>query len=206
MSQYRDDRAAARLRIEALEARLAEREVELRRHGAALAARDDEIFRLQRELERSGGIGPRRMRSVDAAWASRIVGATTGLALLAAGAGATMVHAPATGGAVPIVVVTDAPDPVLALMAPGRDAPESTIHADPLVNGASDWTEPSQVAAPTAPRAAITVERQVEPRVWGGRSREDDARLLRSMMSLCQDDACRERARALVERSHVERP
>ena len=59
MSQYRDDRGAARLRIEALEARLAEREADLTRCGSALAARDEEILRLQRELE------PRRGRAAS---------------------------------------------------------------------------------------------------------------------------------------------
>jgi hypothetical protein len=197
MSQYRDDRAAARLRIEALEARLADREAELAKNDAALAARDAEILRLQREFELAFGLGPRRMRSVSAAWASRIVGATTGLALLAAGAGATMVHAPATGGALPIVVLTD--------------APESLIHADPLVSSGADWTEPSQVGAPPAlARSPLTggaiIKRQMEPRVWGGRPREDDLRLHQRICADDADDACRERARAELLRARGDEP
>ena len=96
MSQYRDDRCAARSRIEALEASLAERDAALAKLGAEVAERDEEILRLQRELELSGGLGPRHMRSVNAAWASRIVGAATGVAILAAGAGVILARSSAS--------------------------------------------------------------------------------------------------------------
>ena len=191
MSQYRDDRGAARLRIDALEARVAEREADLARCGSALAARDEEILRLQRELELAGGLGPRHMRSVSAAWASRIVGAATGLALLAAGAGVVLMR----GSAVAL------PSPVVEEVA--EVAP---IHADPLVTGSVDWSSapaeaPKAAGARMAPPGeAPPIPRQVEPRVWGGRASQDEHRMLKS---LCfeGDTPCRERARDELERA-----
>ena len=167
MSKYRDDRGAARLRIEALEARLAERETELRRCGVELAARDEEIVRLQRGLSLAGGLGPRHMRSVDAAWASRIVGAAVGLALVTAGAGVILVRSSASP-VPPTVVIVEAP-----------------IHADPLVTGPVDWSgaaegagegesaEHHAVARVAAEPVKVEIPRQSEPRVWGGRPSRD---------------------------------
>lgn len=131
MSQYRDDRRAARLRIESLEARLAEREAELARAEVELAERDEEIVRLQRGLSLAGGLGPRQMRSMDAAWASRIVGVATGLALAAAGAGVMLVRS------------STAPAPTVVVL-------ESPLHADPVAAGGYDWA-----SAPSDPPAAI---------------------------------------------------
>src|SRR5262245_7937401 len=51
MSQYRDDRDAARLRIEALEDQVKARDAELEAQGMTLAAREAEIARLRRELD-----------------------------------------------------------------------------------------------------------------------------------------------------------
>jgi hypothetical protein len=96
MSQYRDDRTAAVRRIEVLESSLADRDAALDKLRASLTERDEEILRLQRELELSGGLGPRHMRSVNAAWASRIVGAATGVAILAAGAGVILARSSAS--------------------------------------------------------------------------------------------------------------
>jgi hypothetical protein len=196
MSQYRDDRGASRLRIEALEARLAEREAELDRRGAQLAARDEEILRLQRELELAGGLGPRHMRSVNAAWASRIVGAAAGLTLAAAGAGVILVRSSATVGPLPVVELAEG-DPEAPL-----------LHADPLVSGAIDWSTPPEVEPPT-PRDQlpavspqhIEIRRRVEPRVWGGRASKDEIRMLRALCAYQGDEACRDRARAELERA-----
>jgi hypothetical protein len=191
MSQYRDDRGAARLRIEALEARVAEREADLARCGSALAARDEEILRLQRELELAGGLGPRHMRSVSAAWASRTVGAASGLALLAAGAGVVLMRG---GSAV-------APPPAVV----EEVAEVAPIHADPLVTGPVDWSAapaegPKATVARMAPPGEAPIVRRVEPRVWGGRASQDEHRMLKS---LCfeGDTACRERARDALERA-----
>lgn len=54
MAKYRDDLDAARLRMETLEAKLAERDAELSEREAALAARDAELAELKAEKERKG--------------------------------------------------------------------------------------------------------------------------------------------------------
>jgi hypothetical protein len=195
MSQYRDDRDAARLRIEALEARLAEREDELARAGSALAARDDEILRLQRELELAGGGGPRRLRSVNAAWASRLVGAATGVAVFVLGAGVVLVR----GAAPPPVPVAAAP------------VPERPIHADPVDFHFADRPEeaprpavaPHEAAPSTVPAGEQAIVRQVAPRVWGGRAARDEARFRKS---LCYDEDCREQAREALEQARESDP
>lgn len=193
MSQYRDDRDAAHRRVEALEARIADRDAELARRDAALVARDEEILRLQRELELAGGLGPRHMRSVSAAWASRIVGAATGLAIVAAGAGVILVRSSASA--------SPQPAPVAVAVEQGP------IHADPLVSGAVDWGSRSTAEATTeavpgaaAGPAGAQVQRQVEPRVWGGRAARDESRMRKAICAQQGDGACRERARAELER------
>jgi hypothetical protein len=108
MSQYRDDRDAACRRIEALEASLVDRDAEMEKLRAALAERDEEILRLQSELELAGGLGPRHMRSVSAAWASRIVGAATGVAILAAGAGVILARSSASSASAAAETAADA--------------------------------------------------------------------------------------------------
>lgn len=54
MAKYRDDLDAARLRMETLEAKLAERDAELGERDAALAARDAELAEIKAEKERKG--------------------------------------------------------------------------------------------------------------------------------------------------------
>jgi hypothetical protein len=191
MSQYRDDRDAAHRRIEALEARLADRDAELSRHESALASRDEEIERLQRELSLAGGLGPRHMRSVSAAWASRIVGAATGLAIVAAGAGIVLVRSSASAGA--HVTVTGERGPA--------EAPTPPIHADPLVGGPVDWD-----VVPAGASGADQIRRRLEPRVWGGRASQDEIRMLQALCARDGDQACRDRARMALERARAGEP
>jgi uncharacterized coiled-coil protein SlyX len=93
MSQYRDDRDAARHRIEALEAKLADRDAELAAQGDALADREAEIVRLRRELWRVGTtVAPGRLMPASSAWTGRVVGAAVGLSALAAILGAMVMR------------------------------------------------------------------------------------------------------------------
>jgi hypothetical protein len=181
---YRDDRRAARLRIEALEARLAEREADLARAAAALAARDEEIERLQS----LGGASPRHLRSMDAAWATRLVGLSVSFTLAAAAAGMMLAR---SSPVVPPVVVVQAP-----------------MYGDPLVAGAIDWEAPIPAPPPASRPAAsgganqdrAEVPRQMQPRVWGGRPAADDRRM-RHEVCPDGDAVCRERARVDLERA-----
>jgi hypothetical protein len=189
MSQYRDDRAAAQLRIEALEARLAEREAELSTQGAQLAARDEEIQRLERDLACAGVLGPRRMRSMNAAWASRIVGMASALGVATAATGGWLARS------VPVVAPAQA-----AVEQPALEPPEA-INADPLVGNGLDYTPPSD-SAETENR----VRRELEQRVWGDRASVDDARMLKAICRHQSDRACMERARAALDRARRRAP
>lgn len=187
MSQYRDDRAAAQLRIEALEARLSEREAELSTQGAQLAARDEEIQRLERDLAHAGALGPRRMRSMNAAWASRIVGMASALGVATA----------ATGGWLARSVPVPAP-PAREFAALPVPEPE-VINADPFVDVPRDYAEG---ADPTAQDAQETrMRRELEQRVWGDRGSVDDARMLKAICRHQSDRACVERARGALDRA-----
>lgn len=80
MSHYRDDRSAAQLRIEALEAKLAERDAERDACIAALRARDAEIAELRR-----GRVQPRAWRGWAAPAAFVAFGIATSFAVVALG-------------------------------------------------------------------------------------------------------------------------
>jgi hypothetical protein len=222
MSQYRDDRAAASLRIEALEASVAERDAELARRRAALAERDEEIFHLQRELELAGGAGPRRMRSVNAAWASRIVGAASGLAIMAAGAGVTMVRSPSVTPAAVFVQAQAVPldaDPFVtgpvewvvpfndgATSGPKPRAPsESSEGLAPIVAGAGDAQGrvpiDFKVWGARDSREEVHLPRhQLEARVWGGHASVLEILALRRICASEEDHGCRDRADAELQR------
>jgi hypothetical protein len=182
MSQYRDDLDAARRRIEALETRVAEGDAELARRATALVAREEEILRLQRELELAGGLGPRHMRSVSAAWASRIVGAATGLAVVVAGAGVVLVRSSAAASSQGTGETPEA----LAFEQP-------PIHADPLVSHAVDWASQETVETPSAVPVPANgeVPRQMDGRVWGGRPAADESRMRKGICAERGDPACR---------------
>jgi multidrug resistance efflux pump len=70
---YRNDAEAAQLRIQTLEAELAERD-------AALAARDAEIAELQREIDRAPANGWPRVWPVLLSLATGAIGLAAGLA------------------------------------------------------------------------------------------------------------------------------
>jgi uncharacterized coiled-coil protein SlyX len=174
MSQYRDDREAARRRIEALEAKLAEREAEMAAQGAAISARDEEIERLQRELTLTGGMGPRHMRSVSAAFASRIVGAASLLALFTAGAGASLVRSSSvTSVPPPRAPFVEAP----AAMGPGMSADQVQLEID--------------------------TRRMLETKWWAGAATIDDLRLLRAICKHQGDRACIDQVRAALDPPRV---
>jgi hypothetical protein len=189
MSQYRDDRDAARLRIAELEAQLAEQEATLSAHDVAVTERDAEIARLRHRLVLSGILG-HRARPVHVAWASRLV------VLACAVAGAAL----AVG-----VVALRAPRPVIVevVQAPGA-APVDPILADPAV-----LPLPAPVVVEDAPAAAdappspdeAALRQQLEPRVFSGRASVDEIRMLKALCSHQGDRACRDRAAALLPRT-----
>jgi hypothetical protein len=191
MSQYRDDRDAARLRIAELEAQLAEQEATLSAHDVAVTERDAEIARLRHRLVLSGILG-HRARPVHVAWASRLV------VLACAVAGAAL----AVG-----VVALRAPRPVIVevVQAPGA-APVDPILADPAL-----LPPPAPVVVEDAPAAAdappstspdeAALRRQLEPRVFGGRASVDEIRMLKALCGHQGDRACRDRAAALLPRT-----
>jgi hypothetical protein len=217
MSQYRDDRAAARHRIQALEASVAERDAELAQREAALAQRDEHIGRLERELERAGGTAPRRPGSTGAARASRFVGAATSLAIVGAGMSLAAVRSKPT--------VTVAPTPMFL------PPPVAPMHADPFV-GSVDWAAqptdaPGAATAPTEPPSAPAragdahdpkarsidfkvwdqggapaedgMRRTLEAKAWSGRATADDLRILKALCSHAGDRECRTRAQAALD-------
>ena len=108
MSGYRDDQEAARLRIEGLESRVAERDAEIAARDAELGAREQEIARLGRELRR---VGTARVSSRRRAPVTGIVVAGAMAAAIGLGAfGFLGVHHEAPARHVePVVTFTDLP-------------------------------------------------------------------------------------------------
>lgn len=184
MSQYRDDRDAARHRIEALEAKLAEREAELTSKGAELARRDVEVSRLRRELELTGS-PLRHGRPLQTAWAARMVGASVSIAAIAMGLGVWAIRAPRT------VIVEVAPR--------GPAPPPPPIFADPA-EVAGDPRPQVEEPPPSRPPplAEDALRRQLEEKVWAGRGSRDEIRMLKAICSHQGDRACRDRAAALL--------
>jgi len=187
MSQYRSDRDAARLRIEALEGELAAREAEISARGASLAERDAEIERLRHQLVLTGIVSS-RARPVNAAWATRVV------VLAVAAAGATLGAALLALRPAPTVIVQVAPPAPEAAAAPAQP-----ILADPGAVPAQP--EPAgEVETPAGPTAAteVAMRKQLEPKVWAGRGSIDEIRMLKAICSHQGDRACRDRAAALL--------
>jgi hypothetical protein len=182
MSQYRDDRDAARHRIEALEAKLAERDAALAAQGAALADREAEVVRLRRELERVGTtVSPGRPRPPSSAWTGPVVGAAVGLSTLAAILGA--------------VVMRKAPPSVIVVSTPGSLAPAPALDLAP-----SPSPDPSVGGVADEPKGGLLDEeamrRQLEPKVWSGRASLDEIKMLKAICSHMGDHSCRNRAAA----------
>jgi hypothetical protein len=185
MSQYRDDRDAACHRIEALEAKLAEREAELSAKGAELSRREVEVSRLRRELDLTGS-PLRRGRPLQAAWAARMVAASVGVAAIAMGLGVWAIRAPRT------VIVEVAPH--------GHAPPPAPIFADPAQVVADPRPEVEE-QPPSAPSSSTeaALRRQLEEKVWAGHGSTEEIRMLKAICSHQGDRACRDRARALLD-------
>jgi hypothetical protein len=130
---------------------------------------------------------------MNAAWAARVVGAAGTLAVVAAGVGVWVLRAAAPA----------------SVAAAAEARPPSPTHADPAgvggVSFAADFTRLGTASRDAARKDKLAVPRQVAPRVWGGRSAEDEARM-RHGICPDEDDACRERARAELERSRADEP
>jgi len=209
MSQYRDDRDAAQHRIEALEAKLAERDAELSARMATLSVREAEIGRLRRELDVTGAFDGRG-RPLHTAWATRVTGMALGFAAIAGAVGVLVIRAPASARALPAAssqagaVATEAP--ILADPAPMRvqhDAPgaetaapveTATPRPDGLVWGDPVYAAPNEEA----------VRRALEPKVRGGTATRDEIKMLKAICSHLGDRACRDRAAEALQRSLAE--
>jgi hypothetical protein len=87
---------------------------------------------------------------------------------------------------------------------------DTPIHADPLVTGPLDWSLPAPElpapAVPVRPPSELQIRRRLESRVWGGRASRDETRLLKAICAEDGDLACRERARAELDRARAEKP
>lgn len=187
MSQYRDDRDAARRRIEALEQKLAERDAELSARDAILAERHSENARLRRELELTGN--PVRRGPVHAAWAVRMVGVAVGVAAMAMALGVWAIRAPRA-------VIVEAP-PAEAV------AQAEPILADPAPIAVRHVPTADEQAAPGDPSAAMedAMRLKLEPKVWAGNATVDEIRMLKAICAHQGDRACHARASAMLPRA-----
>ena len=202
MSQYRDYRDAARLRIDALEAKLAEREAELSAQRATLSAREVEIGRLRRELDVTGGFDG-RARPLHTAWATRVTGLALGFAAIAGAVGVFVMRAPAASA--PTAAVQHAPveAPMLADPAPmmaERDPPAETaapVTARPRAESRV-WGDPLQGASSPV---ELLERYALEQKVADGRASVDDLRMLETICSRSGDRPCRARATSALRRA-----
>jgi Rieske Fe-S protein len=210
MSQYRDDRDAARHRIEALEAKLAERDAELSARAATLSVREAEIGRLRRELDITGAVDGRG-RPLHTAWATRVTGMALGFAAIAGAVGVVALRAPASASGPPAASAQRAEAameaPILADPTPMRtqhDAPGDT--AAPVETAAARpdgrvWGDPVY-AVPNEE----AMRRALEPKVWSGKASRDEIKMLKAICSHLGDRTCRDRAAAALQRSIEQGP
>jgi hypothetical protein len=189
MSQYRDDHDAARRRVDALEAKLAERDAEVHARDEALVARDAEIAKLQRELDLSRALGF-RAQPLRAAWFTRVAIGALGLLFVTAAAALSVLWAtPPAPRAAPAPAETVAAVPQL-LADPGpMGVDRGPSPADPTQADAPAMPEPSEEAV---------VRRRLEPRVWGGTATQDEIRMLGAICGHMGDRACHDRAKMLL--------
>jgi len=181
MSQYRDEQSAARLRIENLEARVAEQEAEIAWRDALLASRDETIDRLRS--------GPRRMRGYsDQAGAGARASRALGLSIVTMASSAAIVaHMMHPHVADHALAGASGPgsEPHLWMLAPvaaedrsgsatdslERAEPAGPLHADPASLRAVSFSDVRDPFAPVPPPPStdgpMVIRRQVEPRVWG---------------------------------------
>jgi hypothetical protein len=204
MSQYRDHRDAARLRVEALESKLAERDAELAAQGTTLVERQAEITRLRSDLERAGTIpAPARTKPVSQTWAVRAVVAAASLGMVAA----VLVRRTA-----PTTVVVISP-PMLADPAASTPdpSPEPTPNLDPAERRQARGVEESpydraEDEARLRPQLEpkdndeLHIRRQLEPKVWGGAASENEIKMLKAICGHMGDEACRNRAAAMLDK------
>lgn len=209
MSQYRDHRDAARHRIDALEAKLTEREAEIAVQRATLSVREAEIGRLRRELDVTGALDG-RARPLHIAWATRVTGLALGFAAIAGAVGVSVMRAPVAASA-PAAASERAPAmeaPMLADPAPlamDRDPPAAETAAPaetakPLREGRV-WGDPLEPAA--SPEAALR-RYALERKVAAGHATVDDLRLLAAICAHAGDGPCRDRAAAALRRARAE--
>ena len=227
MSQYRDDRDAARQRVEALEAKLAERDREIEDKGRVIAERDEEIARLRREVELTGA--PGRRKPAQARWAVRLVGLAVGVAGVAMALGVWVIRAPRGNPAPTLanpVEVARVPEPVIEPPAPTLADPVKVARVPepvaeppaPTLAPAPALADPVKVArvpapaieppSPTSPSPSApsppglldedALRAQLEPKVWAGRASVDEIRMLKAICSYQGDRDCRDRAAKLI--------
>ncbi len=82
-------------------------------------------------------------------------------------------------------------------------------HADALpspVGWGTDAPEHVSEVASLTPPAEVEIRRRLEARVWGGRASQDEIRMLKAICAHQGDRACRERARAELERARAGEP
>lgn len=199
MSQYRDDRDAARLRIEALEGALSEREAELAALQRKLSMHEAELVRLRREILAHGG---ERRRALPRG--ARLAGLCLSLAVILGGLGVFVLRRSA---------------PVSVSVQPAPAVVEAPILADPGTmlgqqEGLAETAAPLETFTPRpdgrvwgetlhglAPAKLEAMRRTLEPRVFGGRAGVDEIKMLKAICAHQGDRPCRDRAAAALERA-----
>jgi hypothetical protein len=196
MSQYRDHQDAARYRIDALEAKLAEQQAQLEAHGAALSDREAEIAGLRRDLMAAGMGRPALVARATAAWVSRMVAGAFTFCALSGGIGFLMMGRRAVAVeqayAAPALTLAD-PAPLPAYAEP-PPAPPNPADRPTIVAGVPAQGPPEEEA----------LRRQLEPRVWSGKGSVGDIKMLKAICSHLGDHACRDRAAAMLKNKLAE--
>jgi uncharacterized coiled-coil protein SlyX len=190
MSQYRNDRDAARQRIADLETRLAEREAALSAQDVAVAERDAEIARLRHQLVLAGILG-HRLRPVHTAVGTRMVVLAVAVAGAALGMG---------------ILALRAPRPVIVEVVPAPNTPNAAA-AQPILADPADVTTgvvpivDEGAASDAVARDEREMRRELEPKVFAGRGTVEEIRMLKAICAAQGDRACRDRASALLPKA-----
>lgn len=186
MSREEHD-AAARRRIEALEADLARVDADLASGAASLAERDAEIARLRAVLARPGGPRPHDRSRLAFASASALGLAMIGAASLSI---VSMIHCAPPPPVVQHQAAPLPPPPLLADPAPPPPAP---------LDRAPEEEPPTVPVPPSASSEEMALRRKLEPKVWSGRASVEEIRMLKAICSHMRDLPCRDRARRALE-------
>lgn len=196
MSYYRDDREAACRRIEALEAKLREREEELAAQGADLSAREEENARLREEVEQARGLSPRRgLVSVTTVWAARSVGVALLMCSAMGGAGFFMSSQPRSSLDPGAFEVERRQMLVEQRLAEQR---ARAAELDPFEDPPPAAAAPAAPSDPSKELDEYALRRSLEPKVWSGRASVEEIRLLRVLCSHQGDMECRVRAASML--------